>query len=105
MPSVQAPKAYQTKSATISNTAKGIDHGDFDFSASEIADADYARVTAYTQPVVMTIDGTTPTSTLGEYMAAAGTSVVEGNQNVGKISLIRAGGSDATVSITLLKYS
>jgi hypothetical protein len=62
-------------------------------------------ITSHSQASVVTWDGTTPTATVGRAIAAAGTLEIVGNANVQAIQLIRAGGSDATVSITLEKYS
>ena len=105
MPSVQAPVAYRTKAATISSAAVAISAAGWSWTAGDVAAADRAVITVHTQPVVMTWDGTTPTATLGMYLPAGATVVVSGNKNVQAVQLIRQGGSDATVSVTLEKYS
>lgn len=105
MPSLQAPVAYRTKSATISSTAVAISAAGWSWTAGDLAAADRAVITAHGQPAVVTWDGTTPTATLGMDLAAGATVVVSGNKNVQAVQLIRQGGSDATVSVTLEKYS
>lgn len=104
MPSVVTAAAYRTKMATISNSAVGISDAGWSWTAGDVAAADQAIITAHTQPVCMTWDGTTPTATTGMYIAAGGTVTVQGAVNVQNIKLIRQGGSDATVSITLEKW-
>lgn len=95
-----APRGYQTKSAAVSNTAKGIDHADFGFTADELAAASQAVVTAHTAAVVFAYSGETPTATHGHVLPANGTVTIEGHANVQALELIRQS-SDATVSITL----
>lgn len=105
MASMQARTAYRTKAATISSTAVAISAAGWSWTAGDVEAADAAVITAHSQPVVVTWDGTTPTATVGQHVAAAATIRVEGNANVQNVKLIRQAGSDATVSITLEKYS
>lgn len=104
MPSLQAPKAYSTKGMTISNTAVAISHASFSWGATDLADADQAVITAHSQPMTITWDGTTPTATVGMYIAAGSTVTIKGNANVQAVKLIRQSGTDATASITLEKF-
>lgn len=104
MAGLQAPTAYQTKAATISSAAVAISAAGWSWTAGNLALADQAVITAHSQPVCMTWDGTTPTATVGMYIPAGGTVTVVGNDNVQAVKLIRQGGSDATVSITLERY-
>ena len=105
MAGLTVPVAYRTKAATISTAAVAISAAGWSWTAGDLAAADVAVVTAFTQPLSLTYDGTTPTSLLGVYVPAGGTVRVEGNANVQNLQLIRASGSDATASITLEKYS
>lgn len=104
MASTNYPTAYQTKTATISSAAVAITAAGWSWMAGNVALADQATITAHTNPVVVTWDGTTPTATIGLYIAANASVTVRGNANVGNIQLIRSGSSDATVSITLEKF-
>jgi hypothetical protein len=104
MASIQAPTAYQTKVTTIAGTAVAISAAAWSWTSGYLALADHAVITAHTEPVCMTWDGTTPTATLGMYIPAGGTVTVVGNANVQAVQLIRQGSSSATVSITLEKY-
>lgn len=103
MPNMTTLNAYRTKAAAISNSAVAISAAGWSWTAGDIAAADQAIVTAHTNPVNLTWDGTTPTTTLGYTLAAGASVTVMGNQNVSRLQFIRQGGSDATVSITLEK--
>ena len=104
MAGLQAPTAYQTKASAIADTAVAISAAGWSWTAGNLALADQAVVTAHTEPVCMTWDGTTPTATVGMYIPAGGTVTVVGNDNVQAIKLIRQGASSATVSVTLERY-
>jgi hypothetical protein len=95
--------AFRTKAATISSAAVAISAAGWSWVTGDLAAADQCVITAHTQPVVVTWDGTTPTATLGMYVGAGATVVISGNQNVQRVNLIRQGAADATVSITLEK--
>ncbi len=96
--------AYQTKTNTVSNSAVAISAAGWSWTAGNLALADAAQITAHSNPVCVTWDGTTPTATTGALIASGATVTVHGNANVQAIKLIRQGGADATVSITLEKY-
>ena len=104
MAGLQAPTAYQTKASAIAGTAVALSAVGWSWTAGYLALADQAVVTAHTEPVCMTWDGTTPTATVGMYIPAGGTVTVVGNANVQAVKLIRQGSASATVSITLEKY-
>ena len=104
MAGLQAPVAYRTKAATISNSAVAVSAAGWSWTAGDLAAADVAHVSAIGQGVSLTWDGTTPTATLGMPIPAGSTVAVEGNANIQAIQLIRSSGSDATVSITLERY-
>jgi hypothetical protein len=95
---------YQTKSATISNTAKAITHADFSWGVNDVETADRAYITARTSGVMITWTGITPTASLGFYLGSNSNLVVEGNRNIRQLSFIREGGSDATIVISFEKY-
>lgn len=105
MPSLTAPLAYALKGNTISNTAMAISHASWSWGASDLAQADRAIIACNTQGVVATWNGTDPTASLGIPVAAGATLVVEGNANIQALKFIRSGGSDATVTVQLEKYS
>lgn len=96
--------AYAIGSATISNSAKAISHADFGFTADQLAAADRAVVTAHTQPVVATWEGTDPTNTLGHVLGTTHPPLVIKGRNIAKLKFIRQGGSDGAVTITLEKF-
>ena len=104
MAGVQAGRIYQTKSATVADTALPISDAGWGWTAGNLALADAAYVSVIAQPVSMTWDGTTPTTALGRPLVANETVEVYGNANVQAIQLIRQGGVSATVSIALVKF-
>ena len=102
---IQAPFAYQTKAATIGAAAVAISAAGWSWTAGYLAAADQATITAWSNGVSITWDGTTPTATLGMAIASGATVTVTGNRNIQAIQLIRSGGGDATASVTLSKYA
>lgn len=105
MPSLQAPLAYVAKVATISSTAKAISHADFSWGASDLAQADVAVISCNTNGVLITWNGTDPTTTLGHYLAAQSAPlVIKGNPNILNLKFIRLS-SDSVVTVHLEKYS
>lgn len=105
MPSLQAPIAFRTKALTISSTALAISAVGWSWTAGDVESADRAVITTHTQPIIVTWDGTTPTATLGQHVAAGSSLTISGNVNVQNVKMIRQGGSDATASVTLERYS
>lgn len=105
MASIQAPTAYQTKTCTV--TTPGVvtmATAGWSWTAGNVALADQAVITAHSNPITITWDGTAPTATTGLYVPAFSTVVVTGNANVQALQFIRAGAGDAVVSITLEKF-
>lgn len=105
MPSLTAPDAYALKGNTISTSALPITDASWSWGATDLAGADQAVVACNTNGVVVTWDGTAPTASLGVPLAAGEWVLVKGNANVQNLKLIRSGGSDAAVTVTLEKYS
>jgi len=95
-------KAIEMKGTTVSTTV--LEMSDFGFTSQFLYDARRAIVTAVTQNAMITWDGTDPTATLGHPVVANGDWVIiENGANIQRIKLIRQGGSDANVTITLEK--
>jgi hypothetical protein len=104
MPSLQAPTAYAAKTNTISSTALAISHASWSWTAGHLTDADVAVISCNTNGVLITWDGTTPTTTLGHYLAAAANPlVIKGNANIQNLKFIRLS-SDSVVTVHLEKY-
>jgi len=93
----------ETKGNTVSNTALALSHASWSWTAAKLAAATSARISANANGIVVTYDGTTPTATLGHPIAAGETLVLEGGAAVNNLKMIRSGGSDATVTVTLEK--
>jgi hypothetical protein len=91
--------AIAHQSAAVSNTAKTL--LDLGFTADQIGRASRARITADTQPIRYCYDGTTPTASIGHYMAVGAQTEVMGIPNIARLAFFRAGGSDGNISITL----
>ena len=91
--------AYAYESITVSSAAIG-------FTAAKIAlaeslygrDVDHVVCTVETNPLRYTVDGTTPTSTVGHLMADKDVFVID-KDDVPKFKAIRTG-SDATLKCT-----
>lgn len=103
MPSQVAKRAFAFDDHTVSSTALALTS--LDFAAGVVAAADEALITVETQSVRYRLDGTAPTASVGHLVAAAGSITVTGNTNVKNFKIIRATGSDATVMVTLFKWS
>ena len=102
MATMVAQKAFQTKALAITGTAKAI--ASFGFSTAELTKADRAVITAFAQPVVIAVDGNTPTSTLGTYVGANDSITIDGNLNINNLQIIKAGATDSTASMTLYAF-
>jgi len=96
--------AFQTKTITVSSTALAISNAGFAWTAGNLALADAAVITAHTNPICITWDGTTPTATVGMLIPAGATVNVLGNANVLAIKLIRQSSADAVASVTLERF-
>lgn len=99
----QPSLCYVTKSATISNAAKAITHGDFAWGTTDLALARLAIISPRSAGVMFTYDGTDPTATFGHPIATSGIVAIEGNANIRALKFIREAGVDATLTITLEK--
>lgn len=93
-------RAFACKSAAVSSASKAISHADFTWGTSDLSLAAQATITAHTQAVVFTYDGSTPTATHGHVLPANGTVSIQGNTNIQALKFIRQS-ADATVSVTL----
>lgn len=96
-------RAFAFDDHTVSSTALAL--SDLNFTAPQLAEADEAYITVETQSVRYRLDGTAPTASVGHLVAAAGSITVTGKGNIGNFKIIRATGSDATVMVTLFKWS
>lgn len=95
-------RALESKSTTISTTVVPINAAAWSWSAGKLDEARRAVISAVAQPVMVTWDGSTPTATHGHPIAANQVPlVIEGAHNVPRVQLVRQGGTDATVTITL----
>lgn len=95
---------YETKTSTVTNAVLALSAAGWAWTAGNLALADAAVIVAHTNPVCVTWDGTAPTVTTG-ILIATGTSVtIRGNANIQNVKMIRQGGADATVSVTLEKF-
>lgn len=92
--------AFARANGTVSSTALALTDSPFSFSTTQVANANRAVVTANSNPVVIMYTGDAPTATSGIHVPAYMSYPVDGNHNVGKLKIIRAG-SDSTVTVTL----
>ncbi len=99
------PSGFLFGSGTVSNTALALTASPFSFSVANIALADRVLITASTAPIRYRIDGGNPTTTTGHLVATGATVEIQGSDNIINLRIIRDGGSDASASITLLKWA
>ena len=71
------------------------------YSATTIKTASRAVITARTGGLMFTYNGTTPTATIGHYLAASANISVEGAQNIAALQFIREAGTSCSITITL----
>lgn len=92
--------AYAHDQFTVSNTAKGVDEDGVSLTSGP---TNCIAVIIYTSTAIRyTIDGTTPTATVGMPVAAGATFIVTGPSNVDNLKLIRQA-TDSTVDCTYLR--
>lgn len=89
------------KGMTISSAAILITNAGFSWGANDLARAQRAYLTAYTNPINVAWTGAAPTATLGVALATGATLEVVGNQNINQLQFIRQGASDGVVSVLL----
>lgn len=70
---------------------------------AQVDQAHKARITCNSNAINYTYNGTDPTTTQGHTIPTNGTVEIVGNQNIRNVKLIRSGGSNATVAVTLEK--
>ena len=90
--------------ATISNTAKDIDHADFGFTAAQLDAAEEAFITCRNNPVSYLFGeiSATVTASTGARLAAGSDIIIRGNDNIQGLQFIREGASDGNISVILL---
>lgn len=90
--------AISMKGTTVSSSAKTL--ADFSFSSDATGKAKRAIISSVTDGIMVSWDGTAPTSTLGHPCPVNQTIVVQGNVNINALKFIRVT-NDAAVTITL----
>lgn len=93
---------YKSRAASVSSSAKAL-NADFSFTADELRYAGGAYVSVVGANIMVTLDGTTPTATLGIPLPENGTMEIENAAEAMRAQFIRQGSSDATVTISLMK--
>lgn len=97
---LNSPLAVAFGSGTVSTTAVALASLS-GLSAELVERASRARITCNANSVAYRYDGGAPTASAGHVIAANGEALIEGGNNVRNVQLIRVGGSDAVVSVTL----
>lgn len=98
---VQTTLGSALKAMTISSAAVAITNAGFGWGANDLARAQRAYVTAYTQPLNISWAGVAPTATLGVALAVGATFEIVGVENINALQFIRQGASDGVVSVLL----
>lgn len=100
------PRVSESKTATVSNTAKAITHGDFGFVAASLAQAERAVITTRSAGAMVLWDGSTPTATFGHLIDTTLSSpfILTGRVKINALLLIREAAVDSEVTITLEQF-
>lgn len=99
----QPTNAFAMKGNIVTDVVLAISHTSWAWGTTDVSTAVRAYVIANTQDIVVSWDGTDPTATLGLPLAAGSSLEVYGNVNIQNLKMIRAGISDATVTVILEK--
>lgn len=95
--------AYDHEQITVSTTAVGFTATKYRPTSADARRATKVVVTVDpTNPIRYTLDGTTPTSSVGHY-AVATQFVLEGYDNIKNFKAIRQGASDAGVAASFMR--
>jgi len=95
--------AYAMKGNTVSNAALAISNASWSWVSTDLSTAVKMTISANAKSVVVSFDGTNPTTTLGLPIAEGASLSVDGNLNIQNLKLIRDTADDATVTIILWK--
>jgi hypothetical protein len=99
---MDVPKAIATKQVTISSAAVLLTALPVDpFTAAQVLQAARAVITVRTSAINIRWDGTSPTVAIGHKFEAGDVFQIQGNFNISQLELIRDGGTDSVVTITL----
>jgi hypothetical protein len=104
MANFNVPTGFISVTRTVSTTALALT----DFSgitAAILGTAMRLRLTVNTNSANFLYSGSDPTVSAGHNIPTNGTLILDGNQNLVQFKIIRSGGSDASVTVTLERYS
>lgn len=90
-----------TKGLSVSNAVKTFT--DFGYPESDLETITLAWIQARTAGVMITWDGTDPTTKLGKLIAKDASFMLEGDSNVRNLKLLREAGDDADVTLIVMK--
>jgi len=97
-------QSFAFKTQAVSTVALALTAvGGVPFTAAEVLAADEVYVTVETNPLRYRTDGTAPDASTGHLVAGTGSFTITGKRDVSQLRLIRQGGADATVMVTLRK--
>ena len=100
---LSAPVAYAYGTGTVSTTV--LDLTDLTgLTAALVNQADRLRLTVNSNAVRYRYDGGDPTTSDGHLVPTNGEILLDHNTNIRALRLIRSGGSDAAVSVTLEQF-
>lgn len=103
MPIINSTIAFAYSTGTVSSAALAASGVGSGITAANLQDAQRMRVTCNSNSVNYTYNGTDPTTSAGHNIPTGGNIEIIGQRNIAAFKIIRNGGSDASVSITLEK--
>ena len=99
--SIQTTIGSALKGMTISSAVILISNAGFSWGTNDLARAQRAYLTAYTNPINVSWAGVDPTATLGVALATGATIEVVGGENINNLRFLRQGASDGVISVLL----
>ena len=99
----QVTNAFEMKGNTISDSVLAISNASWSWGSTDLSSAEKAIIVSNAEGVVISWDGTDPTTTLGLPIPEGSSVEISGNPNIQNLKFIRSGASDATVTVILEK--
>ncbi|MBZ0289988.1 MAG: hypothetical protein K8I30_20355 [Anaerolineae bacterium] len=100
---MSTPVGFASAGGTVSSTSLALTDAPFSFTQEQLDQADQIRITCSTQAIAYRYDGTDAVA-VSHVIPVGGETVIRGNQNINQLRVIRAGGSDGALYVTLEKF-
>ena len=96
--------AYAYEAITVANASIGFTETNYNPALGQTTlRAERAFFTVETAAIRYTIDGTTPTTTVGHLLSSGDIVLIDGYENIANFRAIRTGGTSASIKVTYMK--